>query len=116
MEFSTIIRYNDWWVTGHPRKELIRPYRRPSFDKILDYIDDRQILLLYGLRRVGKTTLLYQIIDDLLSKGVQQKHILYFSFDESEAEIDRLIQIYETEVLKSPVKDIERVYIILDEV
>ena len=116
MEFSTIIRYNDWWVTGHPRKELIRPYRRPSFDKILDYIDDRQILLLYGLRRAGKTTLLYQIIDDLLSKGVQQKHILYFSFDESEAEIDRLIQIYETEVLKSPVKDIERVYIILDEV
>jgi predicted AAA+ superfamily ATPase len=116
MELSIMSRYNDWWVTGHPRNALLMPYRRPMFNKIMEYIDNRQILLLYGLRRVGKTTLIYQIIEELLSRGVQPKHILYFSFDESETEIDSLIQTYEAELLKSPIKNIEKVYLILDEV
>ncbi|MHB8371384.1 MAG: ATP-binding protein [Thermoplasmataceae archaeon] len=116
MKLSTMNRYNDWWITGHPRKTLLMPYRRPVFNKIMEYIDNRQILLLYGLRRVGKTTLIYQIIEELLSRGVQPKHILYFSFDESEIEIDTLIQTYEAELLKSPIMNVEKVYLILDEV
>ena len=116
MELTTIMRYNDWWETGHPRKELVMPYRRPQFKSILKYIDDRQILLLYGLRRVGKTTLLYQIIDELLSRGVEPKDILYFSFDESESAIDSLIQAYETGIIMSQIKDRKRVFLVLDEV
>jgi predicted AAA+ superfamily ATPase len=42
---------------------------------------DRQILLITGLRRVGKTTLMYQLIQHLLDEKVKSLHILYFSFD-----------------------------------
>ncbi len=116
VELSTLTRFNEWWISGHLRTELVKKYRRPSFARILNYMDDRQIILLYGLRRVGKTTLLYQIIDELLSRGVEAKRILYFSFDESDAEIDSVIEMYETGILRSPIKSNGRVYIILDEV
>ncbi len=116
MEFTTITRYNDWWETGHPRKELLMSYRRPPFKSILEYMDNRQILLLYGMRRVGKTTLLYQIIDELLSQGIDPKDILYFSFDDGESTIDSLIQAYETGIIMSQIKDRQRVFLILDEV
>ena len=41
----------------------------------------RQILLVYCLGRIGKTTMMMQVISSLL-KFVPPRHILYFSFDE----------------------------------
>ncbi len=41
----------------------------------------QQILLNYCLGRVGKTTMMVQVISSLL-KFVPPRHILYFSFDE----------------------------------
>ena len=101
MEISILTMYNDWWITGRPRKELIQPHHRLIFEKIMSFIDDRQIILLYGLRRVGKTTIMYQIIDKLLNQGISSEHILYFSFDENNATIDELLRIYSNEVLRT---------------
>ncbi|MDA8077391.1 MAG: AAA family ATPase [Nitrospiraceae bacterium] len=39
------------------------------------YVDKRQIVLFTGLRRVGKTTLMYQIIDGLLKKDMKPYNI-----------------------------------------
>jgi predicted AAA+ superfamily ATPase len=83
---------------------------------MMEYINDRQILILYGLRRVGKTTLLYQFIDELLSRGVKAEHILYFSFDEIETKIDDLILAHEENILRSPIGDAGKIYLILDEI
>ena len=38
--------------------------------------------VLIGLRRAGKTTLLYKRVKDLIKKGVDWKQIIYINFDD----------------------------------
>lgn len=81
---NVLIGYNPWWTTGHVPKNLSKPIRRSAFfdvSKMLLHKTLRRIVFLSGARRVGKTTLAYQCIADLLTKGVSQRNILYVSFD-----------------------------------
>jgi len=72
--------FNPWWKTSRVPKGLLGK-RREIFDKILSFFDYRQIIMLFGMRRAGKTTLMYQLIDYLLEKEKGRSFcILYFSF------------------------------------
>ena len=115
MEIGNVARFNEWWTTSRVNSLLLKPHKRPLFFKISGYMKDRQIILLTGLRRVGKTTLAYQIIDELLKQKVNSLHIMYFSFDEKTANLDELIKAYEEGVLKKKIGD-ERIYVFLDEI
>ena len=57
---------NPWWTEDSISDELAMPYKRHFFNKIEEFKEYRQIVILSGLRRVGKTTLLYQMIHKLL--------------------------------------------------
>ena len=82
-----INRFNPWWLSGGIHRTFVGRDRR-DFHMITPFIEKRQVLLLKGLRRVGKTTLLYMLMDFLIQKGdVQPYQIFYFSFDE---EVERL--------------------------
>jgi predicted AAA+ superfamily ATPase len=116
MEMEKLNRFNEWWSTGRVREGLLRPYKREIFHRISGYMKDRQALLVYGLRRVGKTTLFYQIIQKLLDEGTGKKRILYFSFDDTSADLDDLFRTYEKEVLKSRIEKAGRIYVFLDEI
>lgn len=116
MELREIEQFNDWWTSGRVKSSLLKPYKRPLFNKILKYIGDRQILLVYGLRRVGKTTLFYQLIQYLLDEGVAPGDILYFSFDVAKAGIGDLLRTYEQEKLRRNFDTAGRIYIFLDEI
>ena len=65
----------EWRLTGlAPRK--IQPL-------ILNWIDEPEIIIIKGARQVGKTTLVQQIIYDLIHKAkVHPENIFYFSFDD----------------------------------
>ena len=93
-------RFNEWWFTGKIRKELALPFKRYAFPRLLDSLKERQILIITGLRRVGKTTLLYQTIEKLLEREEPNK-ILYFSFDESLANPKEVLEFYEKRFLKN---------------
>jgi predicted AAA+ superfamily ATPase len=108
-------RFNEWWFTGRVRKELALPFRRYAFSNILKSISDRQITMLTGLRRVGKTTLMYQMIEELV-KFEDPFRILYFSFDESLASPKEVLEYYEKRVLKKPFEEAGRVYVFFDEI
>lgn len=114
---ESIIEFNKWWKTNEVSKDLKKEWKRSLFWEVLKYLKDRQIIAITGLRRTGKTTLLYQLIDHLLSKGIKPKNILYFSFDEILAEdsnvIKNVIEAYKKTILK---KELKEVYIFLDEV
>ncbi len=116
MEFERLARYNHWWVTGKVREHYLIAYRRPIFYKLLDYIDDRQILLITGLRGVGKTTLFYQIIQQLLDRKAPPDKILYFSFDEVFGDIENVLKVYQDMVLKKNIAEGGRIYIFFDEI
>ena len=115
MEIEKLAKFNDWWTTKKVKPSLLKPYKRPLFLKILDYMKTRQILLITGLRRVGKTTSMYQLIHDLLEKGVNETYVLYFSFDEESADFEDVIETYEEKVLKKKIES-EKIYIFLDEI
>jgi predicted AAA+ superfamily ATPase len=79
-----LMGFNPWWVTGEVARENRKPVRRLAFyeaRKILSHKSLRRVVLLSGARRVGKTTVLYQLIENLLAAGTPSNSILYVSFD-----------------------------------
>jgi predicted AAA+ superfamily ATPase len=67
-EFLSLI--NSWWKDGKISEEKALPYKREIFEDVLNTFNEyRQILILSGLRRVGKSTIMFQLIDHLLKKG-----------------------------------------------
>jgi len=108
--------FNPWWRTEEVPSSLAGRKRR-ALEELLPYLDLRQILILYGLRRAGKTTLMFQIIEELLKKrGVSPLQVLYFSFDEESEDIAEILKTYETEVLGERVSDGRNIYLFLDEI
>lgn len=115
-DYMDIYTFNPWWRTGEVPPGLLGRKRR-ALRELLSYIDHRQILVLYGLRRVGKTTLMFQIIEELLKKKrVPPSRILYFPFDEEQADLAELLKIYETDVLRERLSGDRTIYLFLDEI
>ena len=109
-------KWNPWWRDGSVKKELLGK-RRNSFYDIIKFADKRQIIAIKGQRRVGKTTLMYQIIDYLLKEmKIDKFKILYFSFDEEIEEIDRLLDFYQKDILKNKIDKFDKIYLFFDEI
>lgn len=116
MDLSELERFNTWWKIGKVRQSLTKEYKRIVYNQIMKHIDKRLIILLYGLRRMGKTTIMYQIISELL-EHTEGKNILYFSFDEYAYSIDDVLNEYQNSVLHKTFDNTEKnVYIFLDEI
>lgn len=111
-----LLMFNPWWQESKVPKALVGRRRRILRD-VLRYLDLRQILIFSGLRRVGKTTLMFQIINELLrNKKTNPYHILYFSFDETKGALEDILSEYEKEILKDSISKKERIYLFLDEI
>ena len=108
---------NHWWTEQVVKPELVPPFRRDLFTRLWADRNRRQVQVLVGLRRVGKSTLFYQLIDALLKEEIDPLHLFYCSFDEPEFQERRLSDIL-SEYSKTTGIDYksERVWIFLDEV
>lgn len=76
--------FNPWWTTGSVNPNFIKDYRRLAYYeamKRLNLKDIRRTIVLTGTRRVGKTTIEYQMIDTLLKQGVSATQIVFISLD-----------------------------------
>lgn len=78
---SVLQTINPWWGTGKVPSGLKEDFYRNHFYTIKDLVHKNRILSLIGPRRVGKTTIFYQLIDHLLTNGTKPKYILYLSGD-----------------------------------
>jgi hypothetical protein len=66
----------------------------PVIPRVLELpLDSRKIVALIGIRRSGKTYLLYETMPRLESQGVDRRRILYISFED-----DRLLPIETSEL------------------
>ncbi|MFQ5620258.1 MAG: ATP-binding protein [Candidatus Nanoarchaeia archaeon] len=74
-------RWNSWWVHKKVPKNKTRITRQDLLNNLLKLSRPKEIIVLKGVRRSGKSTLIYQIIDNLL-ETVNPNNILYFNFDE----------------------------------
>jgi len=85
---------NSWWKDGRVSSELALPYKRKVFGQVKDLLGLRQIVVISGLRRVGKSTIMYQLIGKLLDSGTKPENVLYFSFDERVEDVLEVMSDY----------------------
>ncbi|VVB90977.1 AAA domain protein [uncultured archaeon] len=115
---NEMVSQNPWWSGGKPLKE--KTTTRDIWSKVLKEIDRKEVICFVGLRRVGKTVLMKQVIQNLLEKGIAPERILYFSFDamkKEEAIIRRIVTLYSRNIIQEVTSELSLpVYIFLDEV
>ena len=75
--------YNPWFGQGDAALGDTPEFHRPVFDELLrDLAQIQQILSITGPRRIGKTTLLRQIVRHFLRTGTKAESLIYYSFDD----------------------------------
>jgi predicted AAA+ superfamily ATPase len=80
---KVLMPYNPWWRDAATGFKKLPEFRRPIFDVLLEDLDVvPQILSITGPRRIGKSTLLHQLIKELLKRGIQPEQLIYYSFDD----------------------------------
>lgn len=110
-------QYNPWWRNPAEIKEESKPQKRVAYYeamKIMRHKTLRRFAVLSGARRVGKTTILYQMIDNFIDEGITPRNILYVSFDNpilKLVNVENVLSIYES---LYPIEGTK--YIFLDEI
>jgi len=107
-------------IIGHKEKFLSRSglVRREIQNEIAAYIPQREILIITGVRRSGKSSLMKLLCDDILkSKDILENNILYLNFEDERFipfTVEDFEPLYETYIeLENPQG---RVYLFLDEI
>jgi uncharacterized protein len=80
---------NPWWRSADARRASIYPVRRELQPQVVERVRrwaDRRAVVVVGPRQVGKTVLLLQTADDLLTAGCPPANLTYFDFSD-----DRLL-------------------------
>lgn len=81
---KVLFAYNPWWKTGGINPKLSKTYKRLAyFDAMKRLLNKslRRSVVLTGTRRVGKTTIQYQMIEKLLADGIDPRKIVFISLD-----------------------------------
>jgi len=107
---ALVREYNPWW---EDRAVEVPGYKRYIFTDIQKYLKTKQIIAIVGLRRVGKTVLMKQVIKDLAGGGVE--NVFYFLFDELLTRNPEILEDVINYYLKTISKDGIK-YIFLDEI
>lgn len=73
--------FNPWWE-GLPFESGVP---RPVYTKgLTESLDEKQIDVVIGSRRVGKTTILKQLVHSALDRGIEPNRLLYLALDHPE--------------------------------
>lgn len=122
---EVIRKINPWFKNNLVPPSQLEPFRRREFftlEKDLNKLD--MTTLIIGARRVGKSVLMYQLIDTLLKKGVEGKRILFIQGDNTLLTefaangnlINFILELYQKYTLEKNFDEItDTVYIFLDE-
>src|SRR3989344_7842113 len=114
MEKVKLEEFNHWWMSKKVDSDLALPFKRDIYPEIERHLNKRFILALVGLRRVGKTTIMYQLIQKLIGTNANRTNIFFFSFDEDLAKLNEVLEAYK-EMHNKDFRG-EKIYIFLDEI
>ncbi len=113
METSILSEANPWWATKSV-PEILKGLPRPGYRTILYSTRISEITILTGVRRSGKSTLMYQIIDSLLKNGISAEQILFVNLEDNRLAKDTLDDIYQS--YRENINPDKKAYVFLDEV
>lgn len=109
-----LAEWNEWWSSGKIDPELVGRKRKQS-ENSEGFLSFREIKTITGIRRSGKSTLLYQFIEYLLnSKEVDPSNILFVNFEDpilSKATLEEIFDSYQIHINSD-----KKPFLFLDEV
>lgn len=114
---KVLLGFNPWWNTEQIPRDFVKPVKRLAFFEAKKYFYHKEIrreIILSGPRRVGKTTIIYQMIGDILEHS-SSKQILYISFDHPMlklCEIGDILEVFENNISQGA----EELYLFFDEI
>ncbi len=74
---------NPWWATGDVPSALVGIKRKEYLEQLKAHVEEEELELISGIRRSGKTTLIYQLIEHLIKeKKIPTRNILLVNCDE----------------------------------
>lgn len=95
---KVLTAYNPWWRTGVVNPKMTKTYKRFAFHEAMKRLNEtniRRTVVLTGTRRVGKTTIQYQMIDALLKEGVSPQKIVFISMDHPMLKLSQFQEVLE---------------------
>ncbi len=110
---SILFRYNPWW-----ENEFTPSFfeRKEITDSLINNLSSKQIIVLLGMRRVGKTSILKLMIQKLIEMSIEPKHILYLSLDEYLLKDNNIHEIVDHFRQLMKLEFSEKIYLFFDEV
>ena len=115
MDMEEILyQYNPWWEE-RVLNDGIKP-REKYLSELRRYLDNKQIIFLTGLRRVGKTTLMKLIIEEIINNGISPEYVLYISLDDYLFHKNNIIEIINEYRKVHKLRIEEKIYLFLDEI
>ncbi|MFY8037401.1 MAG: ATP-binding protein [Cyclobacteriaceae bacterium] len=110
---------NPWWVTGHIEDDYNQMRRRAYFELFKPQAfenDIRRALVLMGPRRVGKTVMLYHLVEELLLAKVPARKIIFLTIENPLYIHKTLEQLFQLGKEASGNTDKNDWYVIFDEI
>ena len=113
MEIEKLNEWNPWWENSSSIKELSGKLR-PTYAELLNSLDIKEVTIITGIRRGGKSTLMYQMIKTILEREVHPHHILFINLEDKKLAYDSLEEMYLS--YRQHLNVDEKCYVFLDEV
>ena len=105
-------KWNPW------EKEVdSRIQRKAYIMKIFPFMERKEIIVLKGIRRSGKSTIIKQLINELLKKGVKKEQILYVNLEDYGFADNLNLELFDIifEEYKKYTKNRKKTYFFIDE-
>ncbi|MFH1376404.1 MAG: ATP-binding protein [Candidatus Woesearchaeota archaeon] len=113
MIIEILKEWNPWWEEPGLIRDL-KGKDRSDYIDLVNSIDIREITVITGVRRSGKSTLMYQMVDNLIKKGINPKQILFVNLEDKKLVNLGLEDIYN--MYKESLNPDKKAYIFLDEI
>lgn len=110
---------NPWWDSRRIDPEFNSMRRRgyfPAFAALAEEREVRRAVVLMGPRRVGKTVMIFHLVQKLIDGGIEPSDILYLSLDTplySRIPLEKLLAIF---LANFATKDVGPKYVVYDEI
>lgn len=122
---ETISKINPWHKNGQVPKAQLESFQRREFQKLIPDLSKLDMAtMIIGGRRVGKSVLMYQLIDHLLQNETKQENILFIQGDnpilieylKDKNLLNVIFDIYQKYIIKNSFSELtDTVYIFIDE-
>jgi len=113
MELAKLTEWNPWWEDETSVCE-ISGVPRPDYAQLLDSLNSNEVTIITGVRRSGKSTLMYQMVQSLLERGTDPEDILFVNLEDKRLTGDGLDAIYEC--YRQNMNPDRKAYVFLDEI